>query len=356
MKKNEKEIKNNKIIKEVDKYTNTKINKKSGVSVIKIIISVIIILIIMVFIGGGYILWSKWSLMKHKELNETDLAVNANIEKLVSDDIEKSEIKGVRSVALFGTDSRDSSDMNAGRTDSIMVVSINPSNKSIKLISIPRDTYVDIPGHGKDKINHAYAYGEEQLALKTINKNFGLNIVDYATIDFSGLINIINDIGGVEVEISKEEMIYINGRNYEEYKLSGNKPEKITNYGKVLLTGEQALAHSRNRTVGNDFKRATRQRDVLQALINKLSNEGITKILSISDEFFTQIRTNLSIVDYMQCLTSVMFNKDTYMKNIVSVQIPSNDYSEGKMIRGVYYYATDINKAKKEFIKYIYEK
>ena len=110
--------------------------------------------------------------------------------------------------------------------DTIMVVSYNPKTQEASLMSIPRDTYVSVAGHGKTKINHAYAYGKEQLALKTINSNFGLNISEYVTINFKGLINVINKIGGIELNISKAEKDYINEFVHESYELTG-KPVQL---------------------------------------------------------------------------------------------------------------------------------
>ena len=335
---------------------NTNTNSLKGSSLIKNIILIVLFLILITIGIVCYFVYSKIALMQHESVNESDLAITQS-------DISKSTgllsfigVEEVKTIALFGTDSRDTENMSDGRADSIMIVSINTVNKSIKLISIPRDTYVEIPGHGKDKINHSYVYGKEQLLLKTINKNFGLSITEYATIDFSGLINIINDVGGIEVEITKEEMEYINGRCYEEYAITGNAKTKLTNFGKVNLNGEQALAHSRNRTVGNDFVRASRQRSVFESLIKKVSNQNIMKTLDISNSFFKQIKTNISFGDCVNPIRSFVFNKDKYLSNILSAQIPSKEYSKDKMIGGVYYFTTDYDKAKKEFNSYLYEK
>jgi len=185
---------------------NKYINSLKGASLIKTIILIVLLLILITIGVICYFVYSKISLMQHESINESDLSINQSDYSKSTNLLSFMGVEDVKTIALFGTDSRNTEDMSDGRADSIMIVSINTINKSIKLISIPRDTYVEIPGYGKDKINHSYVYGKEQLLLKTINKNFGLSITEYATIDFSGLINIINDVGGIEVEITEEEM------------------------------------------------------------------------------------------------------------------------------------------------------
>lgn len=327
------------------KYEITK-EKKKRFKIWQIILIIILLLLIGLASYVGFFIWSKLSKINYESIDKSDLDINENLYNEVSDNVSKKEFDDIRTIALFGTDSRDSNNMYAGRSDTIIIASINPKNKSIKLISIPRDTYVNIPGRGMDKINHAYAFGKEQLSIKTINNNFGLNISEYITIDFSGLIHIIDSIGGVELNITEAEKNYINS----------GVSKKISSSGKVTLNGEQALQHSRNRTVGNDFARASRQRDVLEAIINKLSNKDMSEISRFCDIFLPQVKTNMNVTGYLDDVALALTQKDSYLKNIYSVQIPSLNYSRGQMIDGVYYFTTDLNKAKGEFIEYIYNK
>lgn len=318
----------------------------------------ILLLIITAIAGvsvGGFVASKLGNLNVHK-IDISDLAINEELYNEVSDTLSKNEFNDVVTVALFGTDSRDSSDMSSGRSDTIIIASINPKFKTIKLISIPRDTYVSVPGYGKTKINHAYAYGGEALAIKTINENFGLDITEYATIDFSGLIHIINDIGGIEMNITKAEMEYINERVYASYELSGKTTKKLTKYGIVTLTGEQALTHSRNRTVGSDFTRAGRQRAVLEAIMNKIAKMGSSKILDMSDTILKEIKTNINVMDYFGLLTDVLMNSSSYFGSITSIQIPSTEYGKGDTSSGTYYFKADANTMRKDMIDNIYRK
>lgn len=327
--------------------------RKSG----KILKILFLLVVIIVIISVGVVVYINmlFANMKHEELKTSDLSVNTELYDEVKDKITREDFDKVVNIALFGTDSRDAENMDSGRADTIMIASVNPIKKSIKLISIPRDTYVEVPEYGKTKINHSYAYGKEQLTIKTINKNFGLNITDYATIDFSGIMHIINSIGGIDVEITEEEKNYINIRSKEAYDISGNEYEKVTSTGVVKLTGEQALTHSRNRTVGNDFTRAGRQRDVLEALLSKFSSLGISDILSLSDDFLKEVKTNINVNKYLPLLVSVVIDKNEYTKNIISKQIPALKYSKDQMIKGVYYFATDLDLAKQDFYETLYE-
>ncbi|MDF2865670.1 MAG: LytR family transcriptional regulator [Clostridia bacterium] len=328
-------------------------DKKKMKNSTKVVLTILVVIVLVIACVLGYI-YSKISKINFEAIDKNDLEVNKNIYDEISNTISKIEFNNVKSVVFFGIDTRDTEGGYSGRSDTIMVASINPQNKGVSLVSIPRDTYVNIPGYGKDKINHSYAFGKEQLAIKTINSNFGLNLTEYVTIDFVGLIHVINKLGGIELNITNEELSYINNHSKNSYDMTGNKIKMLTSSGLVTLSGEQALTHSRNRTVGNDFTRASRQRTVIEAIINKLSSLGINDIMSVSDSILSEVKTNINVTEYMGILSKVISEKNTYLKNIVSAQIPSVDYSEGKMINSVYYFTTDYVKAKADFIKYIY--
>lgn len=330
--------------------------KKRKWKIGRIILVLVLVLLIGLGIAIGSFIAEKLANLNIQEIDTSDLAVNSDLYNAVSDTLTKNEFEDVICIALFGTDSRDTSNMSAGRSDTIIVASINTKFKTVKLISIPRDTYVEVPGHGKTKINHAYAYGQEQLAIKTINQNFGLSITEYATIDFSGLIHIINKIGGIQMNITKSEMEYINQNSEKAYSITGNTKKNLSSYGNVTLTGEQALTHSRNRTVGNDFTRAGRQREVLEAIMNKMVGLGTSKLLELSDSLLREVKTNINVANYIGQLTNIMINSNEYMNNITSLQVPSTDYTKGQMIDGVYYFVADAEQMKQDMIDNIYKK
>lgn len=315
-------------------------NKKGNVL---IVILIILVIIIVCFLAGYLYINNKFNKMTQKPLDEDDLGID-----IPTVEEKKSDVDETIKFVIFGSDSRDTDNAYAGRSDTIIIVVINNVQKSINLISIPRDSYVNVPGYGMTKINHAYAYGQEQLSIKTINSNFGLDLTQYMTIDFSGLVDSIDKVGGVEVNLSQDEVNFINARV--------SADNKIQSTGKVNLNGTQALVHSRNRYVGNDFTRASRQRDILISLINKIAKKDVNEILALSDEILVNITTNMDINKYKDMFIEVAGERQEYLNNISSVQIPSTEYGYDSMIDGIYYFGFDMDRAKQDFDKYYYGK
>ena len=330
--------------------------KRRFITVPKIILAIILIIIVIIAIAIFAISNTLSNMMK-ADIDTSDLAVNDELyDELTEYGITKKEFDSIINIAFFGSDSRDLKNMNSGRADTIMIISINPTKKSVKMISIPRDTYVNVPGHGKTKINHSYAYGQEQLAIKTINSNFGLNITEYVTINFEGLINVINAVGGVDINISKEERDVLNEYLKESYKIMGKEYVPMTEYGDVHLNGEQALAHCRDRYVGSDFTRAERQREVLTKVMEKISQKSFGEIMDLVDIFLKQVRTNINVSEYLGLGASAFTNMSDYMSNVISAQVPSTDYGKGDYINGTYYFVADLDTCKKDMYDYIYNK
>ena len=165
-----------------------------------IVLLIILVIIIGCALAGYLFIRSKFDKMTYKPLDEADLG----IETVEEDNEPKVQVDDMIKFVIFGSDSRDTEDSYAGRSDTIIIVVINNVDKNINLISIPRDTYVNVPDYGMTKINHAYAYGQEQLSIKTINSYFGLDLTQYMTIDFSGLVNSIDRVGGVELTLDQD--------------------------------------------------------------------------------------------------------------------------------------------------------
>lgn len=305
-----------------------------------VVLLIIVVLIICAILSGYIYIKSKFNMMKQKPLDESDLGIDITTVE------SHSNVEDYTKFVIFGSDSRDTDNQYAGRSDTIIIVVINNVEKSINLISIPRDSYVEVPDYGMTKINHAYAYGQEQLSIKTINSNFGLDLKQYMTIDFSGLINSIDAVGGVEVTLDKEEVKFINARV--------GKEDKIEEAGTVTLNGKQALIHSRNREIGNDFVRESRQRAILVSLMNKLAQKDVSELLDLSDELLSNVTTNMDINKYKDMFLEIAGDRKKYLNNINSVQIPSTDYGYDSTIDGIYYFRFNMDKAKEDFEKYYY--
>ncbi len=226
------------------------------------------------------------SLDKIQIVNEDDEKIEQN-EGVV-------EVEGFRNIVIFGLDTRDNS-LKRGNSDTIMIASINKKTKDVKLVSIYRDTYVSIPELGYTKINAAYANGGYSLALTTINKNLDLDITEYVTVNFRVVIDLIDRLGGITLDIEKNELKTLNGYVRELNRINGTDSRGLSSAGKQTVNGTQATAYARIRyTEGGDFKRTERQRIVLGKVFEKVKSSKLTTILDLIDDIFPQVATNLT--------------------------------------------------------------
>ena len=280
--------------------------EKSGKKGLKIFgITVLILVILLVLIIGSVLIFikSKLSKLQQVDIDEADLGVSSQVEENLSE---------YRNIALFGIDSRDSSLGKGNRSDCIIIASINNSTKEVKLISVYRDTYVNIEGHGLDKITHAYSYGEAPLAIKTLNENFDLNITEFVTVNFDAVAEAVNALGGVTINVQPEEIQYINQYIEGTSKYTGLSTEKVTSSGRQILDGVQAVAYSRIRyTEGGDYKRTERMRTVVEAMIEKFKTKNISEMNQIIDKILPEIYTNITAGDIFGLLPSVASFKVT---------------------------------------------
>jgi len=239
------------------------------------------------------------------------------------------------------------------RSDSIMILTIDELHKKIKMSSIMRDTYVDIKDHGKTKINHSYAYGGPQLAIRTLNENFNLDIKNFVTVDFFNLEKIIDALGGVSINVRADEISLINGYMGEVANLEKQTFKAVTKTGIQNLDGKQAVAYSRIRyTAGGDFVRTERQRTVLSALLVKVQGVGKLEFPSIVAELLPDTETSMTSMDIIKLGTAIFTND---IKTLDQERFPLDGYSTGKMMGGVWYLVPDIKATTNQIHKYIYE-
>ncbi len=203
---------------------------------------------------------------------------------------------GVLNILLIGNDSRENGE--DGRSDAMILLSVSDKTKSIHMTSILRDIYVDIPGHDGNRLNAAYAFGGPELLMETIEQNFGIDVNRYVLVNFEAFASLVDGVGGVDLELSKEEIEYVNAYLVE-YNMLTNRAEG-TDYmdtgagGMVHLNGPQALAYSRNRYIGTDFGRTERQRKVLGAVLEKLPTAVLSGPKKIVDGILPNLTTNLT--------------------------------------------------------------
>ncbi len=290
----------------------------------RLIALLILELFILVIIVSGIYAFSKIGKIQH-DTNDDD--------KIVQN--EEVKITGYRNIVLFGVDSRANSLKKSTHSDTIVVASINNKTKEVKMASIYRDTYVNIPDKDKfDKINAAYYRGGYSLALSTINKNFDLNVKEFVTVNFEAVVKAIDLVGGVEIDVQPNELKYMNNYIRNLNKINGTNVAEVKSAGKQLLNGTQATGWSRIRyTAGGDFKRTERQRVVIEKVFDKVKSTNITTINKFIDVMFPKVYTNLSTMDLIGLAKDVFsyniagqtgfpYEKDAHTYNKVSYVFP----------------------------------
>lgn len=267
------------------------------------------------------------------------------------------DIDDFTNIALFGLDKLDTNE--PGRSDSILILTIDKAHNKVKLSSIMRDSYVNIEGHGKDKINHAYSYGGPELAVKTINQNFNLNIQDYIAVDFFGMAQIIDILGGITVEIKPEQItspdvVGINFHVKEMAEARGGKYTPLEKAGTQSLNGIQAVAYARDRhsSANGDFDRTERQREVLMKIGEKFKVTDVLRIGKLVESITPYALTSL---DNGKIINIGTFLLKSGFKNIDQQRFPLDDYCEGKFINDVWYLTFDEKTTSDQMGKYIYQ-
>lgn len=269
----------------------------------------------------------------------------------------------VLNVMLFGEDNNHGDKY--GRTDTMIMLSIDNIHKKIKLTSFQRDTYVYIPGNGYDKINASYTLGGAKLSIQTIEANFGIKIDRYAVVDFESFIKIIDTLGGIDMEVTQDEIDYI---NYQMYK--NDQTDTATTItdapGNVHLNGQEALWYARDRGLtkgeddneigidGDDWDRTSRQRKLLETLFDSMKSADLGQIVSIVSSIGPLITTNLKKDE----ITALVSNALTYLKyDVEQYYVPEeglwyydDDTPSGSVIR-----IADMEKQRIAFAKFIYE-
>ena len=235
----------------------------------------------------------------------------------------------VVNVLMFGVDGRE--DVEGDRSDSMMILTADFEHNSLKVTSLMRDTYVEIPDNGDGKLNSAFSLGGPELAVQTVNHNFDTAITDYITVDFTCLVAMVNAVGGVEVNIeSNEELEWVNAYlNDVNDKVKTNSPY-VPSTGKQLLDGSQALAYCRIRFVGNgDFDRTQRQRNVLEQVVRKVLKLNPVSQLVLINQVLPYIKTSLSVSEIYKLGFNVLLLRN---RNLTQKQIPDETHLQTDLV------------------------
>lgn len=290
---------------------------------VKIMI-VTILACVFAILGAFYYIINKMNRVDKVELPKTNEELGIT---------ERVEDTGVINIALFGLDAR--SVKERSRSDSMIVLSIDKKNKKVKMTSLMRDMYVNIPGRGGDRLNHAYAYGGPALAIKTINSNFGLDIKDFITINFWGLEDVIDTLGGVQIDIKPYEA-----------KALGLKE------GPQILNGKQALAYSRLRYYGNgDYERTERQRRILNEIFKNVSVLNYNEVVKVIEKLLPHVQTSLS---NMQIISLAKDVYDFKVESIQQYRLPVDGTFTSQRIRGMAVLVPNIEENRNKLKNFIY--
>ncbi len=278
--------------------------KKSGSRWKKILIAVIIAIILLIVIAVVAVTLYFKNYIDNADKNDfnVDEVTNLNLSVEQKEAMET----GYWTLAVFGLDSRDGSTGKGNQSDVIMIVNINRSTGEIKLVSVFRDTYLNISDKDAyNKINAAYAQGGPEQAVKALNKNLDLNITNYATFNWAAVATAINVLGGVDIEISNAEFYYINSFITETVQGTGIGSTQLTSAGLQHLDGVQAVAYGRLRLMDTDYARTERQRIVIQKAFEQAKQTDIATLTSLAGVMFEMCSTNVSWDDLMSLVPNV---------------------------------------------------
>lgn len=266
---------------------------------------IIEICVLALAIGMMYIVVTATKEVDRKEIDEEKITINEEIVEILQDE-ESDVVMGYRNIALFGVDARDGELGRGTRSDTIIIASINQDTKEIKLISVFRDTYLNLGNDTYNKCNAAYAQGGPEQAISMLNTNLDLNITDYVTVGFGGLIDSVDALGGVEMDVTEAEISHLNNYQLSMAEELGVDYIPVEHSGKQLLNGMQATAYCRIRyTKGDDFRRAERQRDVLTAMMEKAKKASVSSLSDMVTAILPQVETSLGVNEILSVLGGV---------------------------------------------------
>ena len=277
------------------------------------------IIVLLLFIGGLYVygqLNSKLDKINQPVLDDSKIKVNQEVQDSI--DSQESTLTGYTTYALFGIDHRDKNTALGGEnSDTIMIASVNNDTKDVKLVSVYRDTLLNLGNDTYSKANAAYAYGEAEQAITMLNTNLDLNISEYATVNFNALTTIIDDLGGLDMDMSYAEIVHMNnycvetseetGKDYTPIELPDRPDDIEAVQYHYHLNGVQATSYCRIRyTASLDMGRTERQRRVIQMIVSKAKSAGLGKIFKIMDDVFPMVTTSMTKDEILQLLPTLI--------------------------------------------------
>lgn len=329
------------------------VNREEKIKRIKKIEKLLIMALILVFVGGLSVNGVVNSLLG--KINITDKFSKGDV--IVEESLmNKEKETDVINIAIFGVDNRDDDyETENSRTDAMKILSLNFKNKKVSLTSLQRDMliYIPEPINDFDKLNHPYWYGGPELALKTINHNFDLDLTRYVTVNFSGVEGIINLMDGVLIDVLPNEVSGTNQwiADLDNNAGKGENTKKLQNSGPQVLNGRQALGYMRNRNVGSDYERMNRQTKVMNAMVNQMKTIDFTEILPLLNESLQYVETNIQKSEMID-LGFKSLGLD--LTEIGQYQIPVNGFDDTKSVSYNGYSPLYVNRSYQSMVKQVH--
>lgn len=271
---------------------------------------------------------------------EIQVEIENVLESIVSGEINFPVVepsKDITNILLIGIDSR--SNTSSGRSDTMMILSINNTTKQITITSLMRDVYVAIPGRSNNRLNAAHAYGGGQLLMDTIELNFGVKVDGFVRVNFYNFIDIVEAAGGVDVTVEENEIKYINHYLESLNKQSGGLYKDMLatdrfasgQTGVQHLNGRQALAYARIRYVGSDYARTARQREIILGVLNQMKTMSLTELNTFLHTVLPMVSTNLD----QETINNLIYSSPTMLGySFQQHRIPADGTSQGVRIDG----------------------
>ena len=320
----------------------TKKRKKAKMITFAIEAAILIVLLIVLYVLNRTELLSK--------VTYDEEVVQESVNELTKETLEKME--EYTNIALFGLDTRQAGSLGKGnRSDTIMVASINNDTKDVKIVSVYRDSYLNLANDKYRKCNEAYSVGGPEQAVAMLNMNLDLKIDHYMSVDFLAVSEVVDLLGGIEIDVDEYEIEHLNNYTVETSKVTGKKTQKLTKTGLQTLDGVQATSYCRIRyTAGDDFKRTERQREVLETIAKKAKTMSVSQLDEIIKKVFPMCATNMT-VDQLLAIAA-----DGLSYNIVGTSgFPFDVVTDSVGSAGSCVVPVDMEKNVSQLHKYLYD-
>ena len=258
-------------------------------------ITFVIEILVLVLLAAGLFVAAKVGKIKRTDVSKGDIVINNDV-----------DLKGYTNIALFGVDSREGSLDKDAHSDAILVASINNETKDVKLVSVYRDTYLDNTNGEFRKATECYYFGGPSRAISMLNKNLDLDITDFVTVDFTAVADVVDALGGIDIDVQEDEIFHLNNYQVEGSQVTGKEIVPVEYAGLQTLNGLQALSYCRIRyTEGSDFKRTERQRTVLQKILEKAKGADLLTLNSLIDKVAGNMMTSLNNTELLSLVKDV---------------------------------------------------